>query len=424
MTLLLGGGACLCAAAALLAASADFTETTYAARRLFGLWRLRHVAPVIVLVLVGVGLLMAATSRHRLLSYLATTGTTIALFGLLELGGAVGLIPWSSLMRANSDELGGLSVDLSPNVDVVGTSFQDTAVIWGLPSDPVPFHFRTDRYGFRNHPDRAAADVDIILLGDSILVAALVPFDRTIGAQLEAATGRPVMQVALSAISPQREHELFDLLEADVRGKTVAQFIFEGNDLVDSRIYGERGLQQQPQPGDDSLLRQMWDLLVVSTDDLGGTEGLRLCDIDGSTYTFLWGRRSFEGLETEQQVIADSLERFALRIRSEGGRYLVVFVPDKLRVLAPFCNFPPDGGIKDAAGELGPFRDFVSQWAERTRIPLLDLTEPLIDSAGQGEIPWFWGDTHMNEIGQSVAAQALRSCLAAGSLTPDCGSGR
>lgn len=168
----------------------------------------------------------------------------------------------------------------------------------------------------------------------------------------------------------------------------------------------------------------MWDLLVVSTDDLGGAEGLRVCNIDGSTYTFLWGRRSFEGLEAEQQVIADALEGFASRIRSAGGSYLVVFVPDKLRVLAPFCNFPPDGGIKDAAGELGPFRDFVSQWAERTRIPLLDLTEPLIDSAGQGEIPWFWGDTHMNEIGQSVAAQALRSCLEASSLTPDCGSGR
>ena len=163
--------------------------------------------------------------------------------------------------------------------------------------------------------------------------------------------------------------------------------------------------------GDNSLLRQVWNVLAKATDRPAGTRGLRTCDVNGMNYTFQWGRNSFEGVEDQAQVITVALENFGARIRAAGGSYAVVFVPDKLRVLATLCKFPADGEIKDPAWHIGPLRAHMNAWAGRTGTPFLDLTEPLVRSAEEGKVPWFWGDTHLNGIGHAVAAQALGRCL-------------
>ena len=37
---------------------------------------------------------------------------------------------------------------------------------------------------------------------------------------------------------------------------------------------------------------------------------------------------------------------------------------------------------------------------------MLDVSQPLIESTRDGEIPWFPFDTHLNEIGHQVMAEA------------------
>ena len=385
---------------------ADPTPTTGAARRLFGLWRARHAVLAGAILVVALGLFLAAKSRRALLSFLVAGMSTVCAYLLLELAGIVGLVSWPSVLAPSAGDLGALGTRRIPHLNVRGLTLQDTASTWGLHSDPVAFHYRTDRHGLRNEPDRAEAD--IYLLGDSILVAALVPFQETVTARLERALNRPVMQVALINLAPQAEHQLFRDTKLDVRGKLVIQFIFEGNDLLDSRIYRQNAPTVALESTTArSLANQIWRMLVTVTQPALEVSAMRLCTISGQTYTFGWARQSFAGLESEAIVVTDAIQTFANEVRAGGGDFAVVFVPTKLRVLGPLCSFPKGSDLNDLSFHIGPLRAHLQQWSKSSGIKVLDLTEPLHAAARRGRIPWFWGDTHWNAVGHEAAAQAL-----------------
>jgi hypothetical protein len=404
--LLVAGSVCFMLLTLLLWLTADTEPTTPSTRRLFGLWRIRTIVPALALAVIGTGFLLAAWSRSRLLAYLSSVFAIVATLGALEALGAVGLVSWEAMFKPRVDELGSLGTKREPNIDKHGTTHQDTASAWGLPSDPIPFQYRTDRHGFRNAIDREGGE--IILLGDSILVAALVPVEKTLGAQLEALTSRTTQQIALIGIAPQEEHELFWETAPDLKGKRVVQFIFEGNDLLDSRRFERmKSGGAAPTPEGGLLHDQIWKMLTAATDGQQGVHGLRVCTVNDQLYTFLWARNSFEGVESEVENITRSLDQFGERVRAAGGQYAVVFVPNKLHVLAGLCKFPAEGEIKDPAQHIGQLRGQLEAWGAKSGVPVLDLTDPLIAVAREGRVPWFWGDTHWNETGHEVAARAL-----------------
>src|SRR5262249_34727263 len=123
----------------------------------------------------------------------------------------------------------------APTLDVRGTTFEDTALAWGLPAAPIAFRFQTDRRGYRNALDREGGDV--YLLGDSCLVAALLPFEETLCGRLEAALARPVVHLALIGIGVYQEAALRDADDVPLEGRLVLHFVFEGNDQADSAKY-------------------------------------------------------------------------------------------------------------------------------------------------------------------------------------------
>jgi hypothetical protein len=393
---------------AILAAfiSADPTPTTASTRRLFGLWRARHTVLVGALLVVAVGFLLAAIGRAALMPFLAGGLGTLGVYLLLELAGMTGLVSWPSLLAPRATELGALGTKRAPHLDVRGTTLQDLAASWGLRSEPVPFRYRTDRYGLRNEPDRQEAD--IYLIGDSILVAALVPFEQTVTARVERILRRPVMQVALIGLGPQEEHQLFRDTQLDVRGKSIIQFVFEGNDLLDSRRFRQpvSNAPDEWRKG-GSLVNQIWRILATVTQPTLGISALRSCTISGQTFAFGWMRESFAGLEGESEFITDALQHFADEVRARGGEFAVAFVPTKLRVLGPSCSLPKVSDLTDLSVHLGPLRAHVLAWSKASGVKVLDLTEPLQAATGKGRIPWFWGDTHWNAAGHEAAAQAL-----------------
>jgi len=387
-------------AIALLAATAD--RTINPMQRFFGLWRARHALGGGGLLVVAVALGAAALSRRAFLAFL-TAGLGVAVtIGALDLVGMARVITWSDLFTSRQ---AGLGRRVAPHLDVSGTTFQDTASIWGMASDPIPFRYRTDRYGFRNEADRAGADV--YLLGDSMLVAALIPFDRTVVARLEGALRRPVMQIALIGIGPQEEQDLFRKAGLEARGRLVIQFVYEANDLLDSMR-----VRRPPPRGATALWnRTLTYQLVRNLQNLTrpAISGARsqVCTIEGQTYTFLWIRDSFAGVEGEATAISDALSGFATEIRQAGGEFAVVFIPSKLRVLGPLCRFPPGSDLSEYTSHLSPLREHLRAWSGRSGVDLLDLTEPLLAAARAGRVPWLWGDTHWNEEGHAVAAGAI-----------------
>ena len=254
--------------------------------------------------------------------------------------------------------------------------------------------------------DRPTAEV--VIVGDSMVVGALVPAEKTVSSLLEQFSGMTVMQAALIGLAPQEQHEIFWSAKIDIQERNIIQFIFEGNDLLDSHILGMRKAKAQlPSSDRGTLINLIWHKLIRATSSGAGTHGLRVCTIKGQLYTFLWGQQSFVGLEEEIANVTESLERFAMQIRSAGGRYSVVFVPKKLRVLAHICTFPPTSEISDPAKFIGPLRDEIAAWSRRAGIAMLDLTDHLIKGAESGSIPWFWGDSHWNETGHEIAARTI-----------------
>jgi hypothetical protein len=188
--------ALLVATAALIAIATDRSETQ---RRIAGLWRLRTVLLGAAGLWLGVVLLAGAWSRRAARRLAEATAIALLTLAWIELFGQVGLVDYPRLIRgAGAPVLGAQAV---PHLDVRGTTFEDTALAWGLPAAPVPFRFQTDRRGYRNTIDRDGAVY--APLGDSASSRRCSRSSRRSAAGSRRALGRPVVNLALIGIGVQ-----------------------------------------------------------------------------------------------------------------------------------------------------------------------------------------------------------------------------
>ena len=371
----------------------------------FGLWQTRALAVGCGLAWLGVLLAIASRSKQSLRGFL----TAHVVFALLWLGleglGAAGVMDYAQALNpVAKGKLGTIPV---PQADVRGETREDLAAAWGHPSPNIPFHFRTDARGFRNHVDNEVADV--YCLGDSFLVGGLVAWEETLTARLADALQRPVSNLALNGLSPQEECELFRDAGLDANGKLVVQFLFEGNDLLDSAHFGAEDTSSERSFKDRSLTNNLILKLQDLTQPRDDFIALRSGTIAEETYLFRWTRKAFAGYEPEVHRITAHLSDFRDEVEAAGGRYAIVMIPSKLRILGPHAEFPEHSPLADREANCSPLPERIAEFCASESIPYLDLTDALAASAAAGEIPWFAGDTHWNSTGNRVAAEA---CLA------------
>ena len=368
----------------------------------FDQWRTRHIA--LALAALWAALVLGLGSRSRR----AALGAAVL---ALEVAGLALGVDWSTLLAGGGKLT--LGHEAVPHVEAEGLAQQDIAFACGLDFEKVPYSFRSDQRGFRNELDRDAADV--YLLGDSFIVAGLVRSEDLISARLERSLARPVMNVALSGISPQEERDLLLATGLPLEGRTVIHFVFEGNDLEDSARF-ERG-DHEEHAGRSTLDRTLTLALVIHLQRLSQSlvreERCSIGLLDGQPYLFGWIRSSFDGYEEQCGVITEALGRFAQEVTARGGRYGVVLIPAKIRVLGPYCTWPADSTLSGFESHLGPLRDHLSAWAASSGTPYLDLTGLLAESVAAGRVPWFPADTHWNAIGHEIVAAGVESWLSA-----------
>lgn len=405
--LILTGLGAIAAAVLVLVVGADTSPTTAETNRLFGIWRMRYIVLASALLLAGCGLLLAARSREAMFNFVLSMASICVTFIALEGVGQIGLVSWSALFNSGQGGVHQLGSKAVPNIDVEGSTKQDIAFAWGLQHESIPFRYKTDRLGYRNKIDRPSAD--IYLLGDSILVGALVPVDQIASTRLEKASKRSVTQLALIGLSPQAQHDLLWKANLDLTGKTVIQFIFEGNDLLDSRQFRTNRPVEKPEPQEGGLLiKEIWHILTSLTDSsVKRRNDANLCHIDEQKHLFLWTERSHAGHAEEARHITASLDEFRAKVERSGGRFAIVFVPTKYRVLADLCTFDPKSKLRNRKANLTPLRTHMRTWSETSGTAMLDLTAPLQTAAKNGRIPWFWGDTHWNATGHDIAASEV-----------------
>lgn len=381
----------------------------------FDHWRTRHILVAAAGLWLAAAGLFIALSRRTLFKFILATLIASATLTILEVAGFLGLVNYTHLFH--SDQHLGLAP--VPHLDVHGHTYQDTAYSWGYPTAPMPFHYRSDHQGYRNPEDRREAD--IYMLGDSILVAALLPFNRTVTALLEHELNRTTMNLALIGAGPQQQRQMLLDAEIPLEDRLVLHFIFEGNDLLDSCTYRQAS---------DSTTHNTLGLFQGSLTNRLAVWAQRVTDptpprryrsyglIGDQTYLFTWTNRSFIGRMSELPHIQQAIADLHARVIDAGGRYAIAYIPAKIRVLGSFCEFPDDSSITDYSRHLNPMRELFLTWCQEQNIDAIDLTEPLVASARSGAVPWFWGDTHPNSIGHEVMAQVLAEWCIASSAPP------
>lgn len=382
--------------------------------KMFHLWRNTDFVLGCFLGYLGICILLGTWSRKSQFWSIYCGILCVAVVAILEVLGLFGLQSYNE-MFGNSEPGPILSRQRTGNTETSGLAYQDIASMKGYSSEPISFEYVTDRYGFRNDEDRGEGD--IYLVGDSILVAGLLASDQRVSHHLQSGIGHSVMNVALVSLNPKEEQILFFENDFDLREKLVLQFIFEGNDLLHiQKIERELSTIHQQEVSWSIQKSFTWNALMFLqhiSQWVRLVEPRRSGTVDGQEYLFHWihglDYTSLDQLSEDLESTGAVLTEFRDDVEAAGGRYIVVYIPAKIRVLGPLCEWPDSSLLSNYEELLSPLRDFVHDWGEEKDIDVIDTTEPLMQWARIGKIPWFWGDTHLNGYGHECIADILLS---------------
>lgn len=380
----------------------------------FGQWRVGSFLVGLGGLWVAFSFFLASFSREWLMGWIAAAGVFAIPVLFFELIGQVGLVDYEALFLPRHTALGTVA---KPNMSVDGVTPEDIATGWSLPSEQFDFHYQTDRRGYRNAHDRDGADV--YLLGDSILVAAAVAFEDTVTGRLASALNASTANIALIGVSVQKERDMLKDADVPLANRLVLHFIFEGNDITDSAQY--RSEQQADDEGAESRSgagtfrsRSLLNRLLVAGQRL--TDGRKyrpsrlIGQFQGRDMLFGWDRKSFEAFDEEWPYVTEAIQDTRDYVRAEGGQYVLVFVPAKVRAVGPYCDWP--NGSDEYRAHLNPMRHQLLKWSAEHEIPLIDLTVALQKVAASGTSPWFYGDTHPNTVGHQAMAATIAAAPA------------
>lgn len=377
-------------------------------------WFVVNLFATYLSVIAGV-IAFVGAQRSTMFKLIAVNVGIIFVFGALELVAAVGIVDYRHIMTGTPTARGETDDRLrhasSPNVRTTGNAVPDLASWLGADAEAIPYVFETDRYGLRNPVDKE--DPPVVCLGDSVLVAGLLPVESTVTEQLERRLGTPVLNVAEVGYAPQEELVRFETTGLD-RKRLIVHFIFEGNDLGDShqwRQWLNRTFETQwPESGLAKFLLRLLDRPRRAA----GRRRTALFPADASspeTVYFLYDALLIDS-ESEWVHLRKALLEAREDVVSRGGRYAIVLVPAKLTVLYPFSAWPPESELDDPARWESAFRSGIAQFSADEGIPYLDLTTALRAVAAAGELPYFANDTHLNERGHEAMAEALAPWIA------------
>ncbi len=287
--------------------------------------------------------------------------------------------------------------------------------------------FQTDSYGFRNTPaqERQAgeAHADLILLGDSFGVGVGTTQAKTWGGLFENKYGLHTYNLSMPGSGPW--HELINLKIACERlrcgeNTTVLWALFSGNDLQDE-IYDdmEPALSNNPIQSffvdaatfrNMSPIREITDKLFIRTHSTPITKSLP----NGKRLIFRPRYVKAVQLDLDQvrqhphyqKVVAvvDEMKRFA---DARHFSVVVVVAPAKEEIYSSILTGQSEADAKGTSG----FATAIEELCRQNRLPYLDLRPVFAHEAKKqlalGNLLWWSDDTHWNERGNELAADAV-----------------
>ncbi|MCB0336417.1 MAG: hypothetical protein KDD62_08925 [Bdellovibrionales bacterium] len=286
----------------------------------------------------------------------------------------------------------------------------DIAFYFHVPTTSTyPYEVKTDRDGFRNNQDRSLSPY--VVLGDSFVEATTVAYDKIFTSRLEDKLGQSVTNLGQIWYGPQQAFEALKRFGLNRAPHTVIWMFFSGNDISDFQRY-EKTLEQFNviQARRDSLvqksftlnalrsLKQLWSAKVLSP------AFAAQCAPSGETYYFHYQTQALS--ESDRLAVEGTLRLWREAVdmlASIGSRLIILYAPTKREVMQEVCNL---------STEHLPLKSFLQARAQVVLGDgfLFDLT-PILAEAAQHDAVYFTDDTHWNEQGHRVVADAILDIL-------------
>jgi hypothetical protein len=303
-------------------------------------------------------------------------------------------------------------------------------------------HMITDVNGFRNFPPERAA-YDIVALGDSFTRASGVatPWPQ----RLAEAAGMDVFNLGDVGVGPQAELAVLRQYGLPKQPKWVILAYFEGNDLYDAGSYAQAnpflvarvakhlaaqalaaGRGGEPDGAQAAVENYRYPITLK----LGQAEA----DMVFFSGYIAWLSVSREVIESSRNY--DLAGETILQMRdlsaAAGADFLLVYVPTKEHVYLPFLKEAQAQesvyqDVPELGLDAGGFLQFTSQragpelvrqhmdaqeqvmadFATAHQVDFLDLTPAFAEAAAAGAQLYYSFDTHWNQLGHDLAAQAI-----------------
>ncbi len=303
-------------------------------------------------------------------------------------------------------------------------------------------HMITDANGFRNSPPEKDK-YGIVALGDSFTRASGVasPWPQ----KLAESTGLDVLNLGDVGFGPQDELKVLRQYGLIRQPQWVILAYFEGNDLYDAASYeqanpfilfrfGRYVLDQsveawhERKSGIDAeaALNYRYPIMVTINDN-----DLQMAFF---SYYIAWLSTNREAIESSQnfRLVKETILQMRELSEAKDARFLLVYVPSKEHVYLPYLN---DADILasvfsdvpttelDEAGflqftnkratpelfrqHLNDQANLLANFAAEHNILYLDLTSIYQEEAGNGAELYYAFDTHLNQLGQDLAAETI-----------------
>jgi hypothetical protein len=277
---------------------------------------------------------------------------------------------------------------------------------------------RYDARGYRNTRDLEKADV--VLIGDSFLEGPRVDQDVIVSEVLGERLGVPVASFGQSDYGPVQELQVMRKLALGLEPRIVVWFFYEGNDVVFLEHYGERlalTIQDEERFVRRSFTLNALDYLIRAANlNALGSQGDRRwaswIDAAGQReriYFTAAGSPPSSNREAALESVLRVLKAARRDAHAAGARFLLAFVPMKLRVYRDLVSFPPDS--ESQRWKLDDLPQRLGAWAQQNSIPYLDLTRPLFSAAEAGALVYLADDAHWSPEGHRVAADHVAATL-------------
>ena len=308
-----------------------------------------------------------------------------------------------------------------------GTSRGDLAMLADV-HDPyaTTVSFETDFEGFRNERDIRVADV--VFLGDSFTEAGNVPAEETFVWRSSSELNVRARNLGRAAYGPTAELIVLKTYGVSCQPRLVVWQFCESNDLnedVEFRRWVDAG-RPQLQPVVDSTRAAIWRrrspayLLFQRLKEPRPwpLRGL-FRDSHGENHPLLFlklpDRSNSPAGHIGWPLMAETLQEGVELLRRNEVELLVLFIPQKIRVMGPYVEF--NATIRDRMSQnwdLPPeqtLAKYLRDLCLRIHVSFVDATPRLKDAAAAGQLVYLPMDTHLSPQGHAIVSSLITESI-------------